>query len=74
MNLHPKCFAKSRPSVACNSISIYKVTSEDCNSPTIHSDLSLILEVAFVCYYDDGEGVLVLHSEDLLVECADLLE
>lgn len=41
---------------------------------TIHSNLSLILKVTFICYNDDWEGVLVLYSEDLLVECADLLE
>jgi len=41
---------------------------------TIHADLALKLEVAFVCDDDDGERILVLHAQDLLVERADFLE
>lgn len=41
---------------------------------TVHADLALEFEVAFVCDDDDGERVLVLHAQNLLVERADFLE
>ena len=41
---------------------------------TVHADLALKLEVAFVCDDDDGERILVLHAQNLLVERADFLE
>lgn len=41
---------------------------------TVHPDLALKLEVAFICDDDDGERILVLHAENLLVERADFLE
>ena len=41
---------------------------------TIHADLALKLEVALVCDDDDGERVLILHAQDLLVERAYFLE
>jgi len=41
---------------------------------TVHADLALKFEVAFVCHDDDGERILVLHAQDLLVERADFLE
>jgi len=40
----------------------------------IHPDLPLILQVALVSDDDDGEEVLILYSQDLLVEGADFLE
>jgi len=40
----------------------------------IHADLALKFEVALVCDDDDGERVLILHAEDLLVERAYFLE
>jgi len=42
--------------------------------PTVHANLSLVFEVTFVGYDDDGEGVLVFDTEDLLVERAYFLE
>jgi len=41
---------------------------------TVHADLPLEFEVAFVCDDDDGKRVLVLHAQNLLVERADFLE
>ena len=41
---------------------------------TIHAHLALVLEIALVGDDDDGERVLVLHSEDLLVEGRDLFK
>jgi hypothetical protein len=41
---------------------------------TVHANLPLKLEVAFVCDDNDGERVLVLHAQNLLVERADFLE
>ena len=35
---------------------------------TVHAHLAFVLEVALVGNDDDGERVLVLYSEDLLVE------
>ena len=44
------------------------------SDPTVHADLSLVFEIAFVGDDDDGEGVLVFDAEDLLVEGAYFLE
>jgi hypothetical protein len=41
---------------------------------TIHPNLPLILKVTLIRDDDDGERVLVFHTENLLVERADLLE
>ncbi len=41
---------------------------------TVHANLPLKLEVAFVCDDNDGERVLVLHAQNLLVERANFLE
>ena len=41
---------------------------------TVHAHLALVLQVALVRNNDDGERVLVLHAQDLLVEGADFLE
>ena len=41
---------------------------------TVHSNLSVVLEVALVGDNDDWERVLVLDTQNLLVECADFLE
>lgn len=41
---------------------------------TIHAHLSFVFEITFVRNDDDGEGILVLHSQDLLVERADFLK
>lgn len=37
-------------------------------------DLAFMLEIALVGNKDDGEKVLVLDTENLLVECGDFLE
>ena len=50
------------------------VMREDEAPRTVHANLALILQVALVRNDDDGEPILVLHAEDLLVEGADLLE
>jgi len=41
---------------------------------TIHSNLSFVLQVTLVGHNNNRERVLVLYSEDLLVEGADLFE
>ena len=41
---------------------------------TIHAHLALVLEIAFIGDDDDGERVLVLYSEDLLVEGRDFFK
>lgn len=41
---------------------------------TIHANLSFIFQVTLVSDDDNREGILVLDSEDLLVECADFLK
>jgi len=43
-------------------------------SSLVHPNLTLIFEIALVGNNNDGEGVNVLDSEDLLVESADFLE
>ena len=48
-----------------------------CNSPsklTVHSDLTLVLEIALVSDEDHREVILVLDSKDLLMELVDFLE
>jgi hypothetical protein len=40
----------------------------------MHSNLTLVLEIAFVPHYHDRIRILILDSEDLLVEGNDLLE
>jgi len=40
----------------------------------VHADLTLVFQIALVRHDDNGERVLVLHTEDLLVECADFFE
>ena len=37
-------------------------------------NLALVLEIALVGDKDDGEEILVLDSEDLLVKCRDFLK
>lgn len=41
---------------------------------TVHANLALIFKIALVGDDDDREGVLVFHSQDLLVELANFLE
>ena len=41
---------------------------------TVHANLALVLEIALVGDDDDGERVLVLHPEDLLVERRDFFK
>ena len=41
---------------------------------TVHAHLPLVLQIALVGNDDDGERVLVLYAEDLLVEGANFLE
>jgi hypothetical protein len=41
---------------------------------TIHADLTLKLEITLVGYDDNGEGVLILDAQNLLVERADFLK
>jgi hypothetical protein len=83
MKRQPKCFARSRPSVeSCISQNSRASTADGkCVSPdrhtrarTIHAHLALVLEIAFVGNDDDGERVLVLYSEDLLVERRDFFK
>jgi len=40
----------------------------------VHANLTLVLEIALIGDHNDGERVLILHPEDLLVEGADFLE
>lgn len=42
--------------------------------PTLSCDLALALQIALVANDNHGEVVLVLHTQDLLLECRDLLE
>jgi hypothetical protein len=72
MNLHPKCLARSRPSVTSRSENhCSRVVSA---LHTVHANLALVLEIAFVSHNNNRERVLVLDSQDLLVENADFLE
>ena len=41
---------------------------------TVHANLALILQIALVCDNDDWERVLILDTENLLMECANFLE
>lgn len=41
---------------------------------TMHADLPLVLQISLVGHHEDGEEVLVLDPEDLLVELRNLLE
>ena len=41
---------------------------------TLSGHFPLAFEIALVAHHDHGERVLVLHSQDLLLECCDLLE
>lgn len=40
----------------------------------VHANLTLVFQIALVRYDNNGERILVLHTEDLLVECADFFE
>jgi hypothetical protein len=75
MNLQPKCLARSRPSKGTHgtlvTICIFEI--EKC-ARTIHANLALVLKIAFVRDDNDGEGVLILNTEYLLVEGANFLE
>jgi hypothetical protein len=72
MNRHPKCLASSRPSdfrwkdtgISIVSVLVHVLRTE----LTMASDLPLVLQIALVCYNDDGKVVLVLYSQNLLVE------
>ena len=41
---------------------------------TLPCHLAFALEIALVAYYNHGEVVLVLHAQNLLLECCDLLK
>lgn len=41
---------------------------------TVHANLALILQIALVCDNDDWERVLILDTENLLMESADFLK
>ena len=76
MNLQPKCLARSRPSDRVNAVYQHWVV---CGQPirkkhTVHANLPFVFKIAFVCDDNDGEGVLVFDSEDLLVEGAYFFE
>jgi len=86
MNLHPKCLARSRPSVNNNdqqdvatssSVVITEGTGEGCvlgRLRTVHPDLTLVLQVALIGDQDNWKAILVLDSQDLLVEGADFFK
>ena len=50
------------------------VMREDEAPRTVHANLSLVLQVAFVGHNDNRESVLILYPTDLLVESTYLLE
>lgn len=76
MNLQPKCFARSRPSDKRVQHQSHLITRQLGHpiTRTIHTDLTFILQVALVRHHNYRERILVFHSENLLVECADLLK
>jgi hypothetical protein len=41
---------------------------------TIHSNLSFVFQIALVGNYDDGEGIFVFYTQDLLIESADFFK
>ena len=71
MNLHPKCFARSRPSkTRVRDLQEVQLLARR----TVHPNLSLVFQVTLVGDDDDGERILILHSQNLLVEGADFLK
>ena len=53
---------------------VFPLLVSDLSRHTIHANLPLKLKVALVGDDNDGERVLVLHAQDLLVERADFLK
>ena len=71
MNLQPKCFARSRPSeTQVENRQNIQLLGER----TVHPNLSLVFQITLVGDNDDRERILILHSQDLLVEGADFFE
>ena len=71
MKRQPKCLARSRPSAVDET---YPYTCERLNKRTIHANLALKLQVTLISNDNNGERVLILDSENLLVKRADFLE
>jgi hypothetical protein len=74
MNLHPNCRARASPSARVNCQRSVRPPIVGKLMPTLFRHHSLSLEIALVADDDDGEVVLVLHPENLLLECHDFLE
>jgi len=73
MNLHPKCLARSRPSIVRRFVSMIQTNIRK-DKPTVHANLPLVFQVTLVCDNDDRERVLVLYPKDLLMKSADFLK
>ena len=75
MNLQPKCFARSRPSVEGQAMVSPRFRDiKGCRGLTVHPHLPLVFQIALVGNDDNWERVLVLHTQDLLVEGANFLK
>ena len=83
MNLHPRCLARSRPSVIVTVSKFRNVTGRHDGRTgrrrcvgvrTIHADLPFVFQVALIGDQDDRETILVFYPQDLLVERADFLK
>lgn len=42
--------------------------------PTVHANLAFVFKITLIGYDNDGEGVLVLDTKNLLMEGIDFLE
>lgn len=71
MNLHPKDRASASPSEEEISTSASNTRR---SGITLLGDLSLAFQIALVAYNDDGEVILVLDAQNLLLEGHDLFE
>ena len=74
MNLQPKERASALPSVHHSVSMLIGAFIRGLVRQTFCADLSLVLQIALVAHDDDGEVVLVLNPQYLLLECDDLLE
>lgn len=73
MKLQPKDFANASPSERSVSKGLLQPMANRA-SITLSCHFTLPLEITLVSYDNHWEVVLVLHAQDLLLECGDFLE
>src|SRR5271154_6938812 len=78
INLQPKCFARSLPSVDVDDThqlaNLWLAPGGDKGKLTVFANLTFVLEIHLVCNKNHREGLSILDTQNALMEGSDFLE